>query len=116
MVATMVAVVLGLTLGFGLRLVDPSPEQITWISIWGELFLRMLKMIVLPLTVCCLVVGKYSSMSIARYQLGRYAFCMVFHVRWIFLTTSLRIPPESRSDDGGIRRRLVRHFLAYFTL
>ena len=40
--------------------------------------------------------------------LSRYAFCMVFHVRWIFLTTSLRIPPESRSDEGGIRRRVVR--------
>ena len=26
---------------------------------------------------------------------GWYAFCMVFHVRWIFLTTSLRILPES---------------------
>ena len=38
-----------------------------------------------------------------------YAFCMVFHVRWIFLTTSLRIPPESRSDEGGIRRRVVRN-------
>ena len=33
-------------------------------------------------------------------NLSRYAFCMVFHVRWIFLTTSLRIPPESRSDEG----------------
>ena len=22
------------------------------------------------------------------------AFCMVFHVRWMFLTTSLRIPPS----------------------
>ena len=38
-----------------------------------------------------------------------YAFCMVFHVRWIFLTTSLPIPPESRSDEGGIRRRVVRN-------
>ena len=36
-------------------------------------------------------------------------FCMVFHVRWIFLTTSLRIPPELRSDEGGIRRRVVRN-------
>ena len=37
------------------------------------------------------------------YQAGmrRYAFCMVFHVRWIFLTKSLRIPPESRSDEVG---------------
>ena len=32
-----------------------------------------------------------------------------FPVRWIFLTTSLRIPPESRSDEGGIRRRVVRN-------
>ena len=31
---------------------------------------------------------------------------MVFHVTWNFLTTSLRIPPESRSDEGGIRRRV----------
>ena len=38
-----------------------------------------------------------------------YAFCMIFHVRWIFLTTSLRIPPDSRSDEGGIRRRVVRN-------
>ena len=43
-----------------------------------------------------------------------YAFCMVFHVRWIFLTTSLRIPPESRSDEGGIRRRVVRNEMMVF--
>ena len=29
-----------------------------------------------------------------------YAFCMVFHVRWIFLTTSLRIPPEYATRVG----------------
>ena len=58
MLATVVAVALGLALGFGLRLADPSPELITWINIWGELFLRMLKMIILPLTVTCLIMGK----------------------------------------------------------
>ena len=42
-------------------------------------------------------------------QHRRYAFCMVFHVRWIFLTTSLRILPESRSDEGGIQRQVVRN-------
>ena len=31
----------------------------------------------------------------------RYAFFMVFHVRWIFLTTSLRIPPESLATKVG---------------
>ena len=31
----------------------------------------------------------------------RYAFCIDFHVRWIFLTTSLRIPPESFATRVG---------------
>ena len=39
--------------------------------------------------------------------LRRNAFCMVFHARWIFLTTSLRIPPAC--DSGGIRRWVVRN-------
>ena len=30
-----------------------------------------------------------------------YAFCMVFHVRWIFLTTSLRIPPSRVATRVG---------------
>ena len=45
----------------------------------------------------CVQEGKVSKR--ANFQLGRddiYAFCMLFHVRWIFLTTSLRIPSESR--------------------
>ena len=37
------------------------------------------------------------------FKSGKYAFCMVLHVRWMFLTTSLRIPPES----VGIRRRVT---------
>ena len=49
---------------------------------------------------CVIHIGMY---------LRGYAFCMVFHVKWIFLTTSLRISPESRSDEGGIRRRVVRN-------
>ena len=36
-----------------------------------------------------------------------YTLCTVFHVKWIFLTTNLRIPP--RVDEGGIRRRVVRN-------
>ena len=31
----------------------------------------------------------------------RYAFCMVFHVEWIFLNMSLRIPPESIATRVG---------------
>ena len=30
-----------------------------------------------------------------------YEFCMVFNIRWIFLTTSLRIPPKSLATRVG---------------
>ena len=60
-------------------------------------------------------------------------FFMVFHVRWILLTTSLRIPPDSRLRSRvGFRDKWCEklhltwktiygfvykmHFLAYFTL
>ena len=52
---------------------------------------------------------------------------MVFHVRWILLTTSLRIPPESVATRVGFGdewweksishgKSFKMHFLAYFTL
>ena len=43
---------------------------------------------------------------------GIYAFCMVIHVRWIFLTTSGHESPNHTRvacDEGGIRRRVVRN-------
>ena len=42
-------------------------------------------------------------------EVRSYAFCMVFHARWIFLTTSLPNPTQVTCDEGGIRRRVVRN-------
>ncbi len=59
MLATLAAVILGVVVGFALRHAQMGYEGKAWIAIWGELFLRMLKLIILPLVMSCLVVGKY---------------------------------------------------------
>ena len=44
------------------------------------------------------------------------AFCMVFHVRWIFLTTSLRIPPESLATRVRLRDKWWEIHLTWKTI
>ena len=58
LLANMVAIVLGLSLGFGLRPLKVSSDAIMWIGLWGELFIRMIKMLMLPLIVINLILGK----------------------------------------------------------
>ena len=63
---------------------------------------------------------------IRDFEQSGYAFCMVFHVIWIFLTTSLRIPPShlrrgwfsETSGENSIShgKSYQMHFFAYFTL
>lgn len=59
-ISTVLAVVLGAGIGFALHLseVNISLHALVWIKIWGELFLRMLNLIILPLVVSCIIVGK----------------------------------------------------------
>ncbi|XP_023933105.1 excitatory amino acid transporter 3-like [Lingula anatina] len=57
LIVSMIGICLGITLGLGLRPASLSESTIMWIGIWGELFLRMLKMIIIPLIIACLVTG-----------------------------------------------------------
>ena len=76
--------------------------------------------------VCCVmdaqtVLGQILLMrDTAPMEVSAYAFCMVFHVRWIFLTTSrLRRGWDSEtSGETSIshRKSYEMHFLAYFAL
>ena len=51
-------VVLGLTLGWTVRLADPSKNVIDLVSFPGELFMRMLKMLLIPFLFTSVVVGE----------------------------------------------------------
>lgn len=54
---TITGVVLGVLLGFILRLAEPSDDAIRLISFPGEILMRALKMLILPLIVSSLIVG-----------------------------------------------------------
>ncbi|KAL3882278.1 hypothetical protein ACJMK2_028640 [Sinanodonta woodiana] len=57
LVLTIAGVVLGVFLGFLLRLAQPSKDAIMLISFPGEILMRALKMLILPLIVSSLIVG-----------------------------------------------------------
>ena len=58
LLVTAIGIVIGIFLGIAVRQIKPSGTTIEWIGIWGDLFLRMLKMVTLPIMVSSLVVGK----------------------------------------------------------
>lgn len=79
---TIAGVVLGAAVGMGLRPLNMSPVQIAHFSFPGELLIRLLKMIILPLVVCSLVSGAASLQPSALGRLGGWALLF-------FLVTTL---------------------------
>ena len=57
LVLTFSSVVLGITLGLSLRVLQPSQEAISLINYPGELFMRLLKLMILPLVIASLITG-----------------------------------------------------------
>uniref|UniRef100_UPI0035900100 neutral amino acid transporter A n=1 Tax=Myxine glutinosa TaxID=7769 RepID=UPI0035900100 len=70
---TVSGVLIGVTLGLALRPLDLSPMQKTYFGFPGEMLLRMLKMIIIPLVVCSLVSGAASLDPRALGRLGSRA-------------------------------------------
>ena len=54
---TILAVLLGAIVGFALRSYEPEPYTIYVLKFPGEIMLRMLKMLILPLITCSLITG-----------------------------------------------------------
>lgn len=57
LIATLIGVAIGIILGIALRPANFSNLQITYFMFPGEMLLRMLKMIILPLIVCSMITG-----------------------------------------------------------
>jgi solute carrier family 1 (high affinity glutamate transporter) protein 2 len=58
LVLTIVGVILGSIFGFALRAVEPSADAIMLISFPGDLLMRMLKLLILPLIISSMITGK----------------------------------------------------------
>ncbi|KAL8572800.1 hypothetical protein ACOMHN_024976 [Nucella lapillus] len=59
-ILTLAGVVVGFLLSFGLRTLQPSVDAIIWIGLPGEVYMRMLKMMILPLIICSVITGTAS--------------------------------------------------------
>ncbi|XP_036413294.1 neutral amino acid transporter B(0) isoform X1 [Colossoma macropomum] len=81
-ILTVTAVIIGVFIGLGVRNANLSQTQIIYFGFPGELLVRLLKMIIIPLVVCSLVSGAASIDPKALGKLGGWA--MLF-----FLVTTL---------------------------
>lgn len=81
-ILTVAAVIVGVCIGLGVRHANLSPAQVIYFGFPGELLIRLLKMIIIPLVVCSLVSGAASIDPKALGRLGGWA--MLF-----FLVTTL---------------------------
>uniref|UniRef100_A0A8D3AU63 Amino acid transporter n=1 Tax=Scophthalmus maximus TaxID=52904 RepID=A0A8D3AU63_SCOMX len=81
-ILTVAGVIIGVFIGLGVRNVALTRTQVIYIGFPGELLIRLLKMIIIPLVVCSLVSGAASIDPKALGKLGGWA--MLF-----FLVTTL---------------------------
>ncbi|XP_033760828.1 excitatory amino acid transporter-like isoform X2 [Pecten maximus] len=79
---TSVGIVLGFGVGFGIREVNPSPVLLTWIGMPGELFIRMLKLMVIPLIISSVITATASldAKSNGRISLVAFVFITVTNI------------------------------------
>ncbi|XP_078517124.1 neutral amino acid transporter B(0) [Lissotriton helveticus] len=86
---TVLGVLVGVALGMGVRAVGLSHAQQLAFGFPGELLLRLLKMIILPLVVCSLVAGAASLDPSALGKLGGWA--MLFFLVTTLLASALGV-------------------------
>ncbi|XP_067675944.1 excitatory amino acid transporter 2-like [Haliotis asinina] len=87
--ATIIAVVLGFTIGLLCRQLKPSPKVVILISFPGEMFLRLMKMLILPLIVSSIITGLASINSKSAGKIGLYT--IVYYITTTVLATLIGV-------------------------
>lgn len=57
LILTILGVIIGLAVGLGVREAKPSADAVMWIGLPGEMYMRMLKMMILPLIISTVITG-----------------------------------------------------------
>ncbi|OQR87406.1 dicarboxylate/amino acid:cation (Na or H) symporter (DAACS) family protein, partial [Achlya hypogyna] len=83
-VAILVSALLGVGLGFGLGKLSPSTDTLNWIALPGNLFVRALKCLIVPLVFCTMTVSIAEVIELKRTSLLTLRTAGVF-----FLTSCL---------------------------
>uniref|UniRef100_A0A8C6KWJ6 Amino acid transporter n=1 Tax=Nothobranchius furzeri TaxID=105023 RepID=A0A8C6KWJ6_NOTFU len=100
-ILTMIGVGIGLGLGFVLRHLNMSPREIQYLTFPGELLLRILQMLVLPLIISSLISGMANTDPRAYGKIGfrAFAYYMVTTVVAVFtgIVVAVLIQPGKSS-------------------
>lgn len=76
-ISVLIGVAVGFAFGFGLRPLEPSTDALTWIGLPGEIYMRLLKMTILPLIVSSIIIGTASMNARTNGRLGAVSFCYI---------------------------------------
>ncbi|XP_036944413.1 neutral amino acid transporter B(0) [Acanthopagrus latus] len=105
-ILTVAGVIVGVFIGLGVRNVELTKTQVIYIGFPGELLIRLLKMIIIPLVVCSLVSGAASIDPKALGKLGGWA--MLFFLVTTLIASSIGVvmafilTPGSVSDKPKV--------------
>ncbi|XP_008307383.1 neutral amino acid transporter B(0) isoform X1 [Cynoglossus semilaevis] len=99
-ILTVAGVIIGVFIGLGVRNAELNRTQIIYIGFPGELLIRLLKMIIIPLVVCSLVSGAASIDPKALGKLGGWA--MLFFLVTTLIASSIGVVMAFIVSPGSV--------------
>ncbi|XP_054650179.1 neutral amino acid transporter B(0) [Dunckerocampus dactyliophorus] len=99
-ILTVVGVIIGVFIGLGVRSVTLTRTQVIYIGFPGELLIRLLKMIIIPLVVCSLVSGAASIDPKALGRLGGWA--MLFFLLTTLIASAIGVVMAFIINPGSV--------------
>ncbi|KAM4566834.1 neutral amino acid transporter B(0) [Odontesthes bonariensis] len=99
-ILTVAGVIVGVFIGLGVRNVELTKTQIIYVGFPGELLIRLLKMIIIPLVVCSLVSGAASIDPKALGKLGGWA--MLFFLVTTLIASSIGVVMAFIISPGSV--------------
>ncbi|KAM6933270.1 neutral amino acid transporter B(0) [Xenentodon cancila] len=99
-ILTVAGVIVGVFIGLGVRNIELTKTQIIYVGFPGELLIRLLKMIIIPLVVCSLVSGAASIDPKALGKLGGWA--MLFFLVTTLIASSIGVTMAFIISPGSV--------------
>ncbi|KAM9732552.1 neutral amino acid transporter B(0) [Menidia menidia] len=99
-ILTVAGVIVGVFIGLGVRNAELTRTQVIYIGFPGELLIRLLKMIIIPLVVCSLVSGAASIDPKALGKLGGWA--MLFFLVTTLIASSIGVVMAFIISPGSV--------------
>ena len=84
LVITFSGVFLGVIIGVLLKPLELEPLTVAYLAYPGELFMRLLKLMILPLIIASLITGKYNVTVFENHQKCRISIFQFWHFASIF--------------------------------